>query len=80
MARGLRKYRPKTDGTIGIPGSGNLGIWDHESEAADIAFYKAWKDVPDEAMTRKEHAEWLEEQKKMRQPVNRWNRGGKSHD
>jgi hypothetical protein len=65
---------------LGLPGTGEIGIYEHESEACDAAFYKAWRDVPDEAMTRKEHEKWLKEQEEMRQPVNRWNRGGKRQD
>ncbi len=79
-SRGL-KGRPKKpkktstrskNGTKGLVGTGDPKFV-HEG-MDENAYYKAYKEMPDEAMTRKEHEAWLEEQKRMRQPVNRWNR------
>jgi hypothetical protein len=79
MARGLadRPKKPKRNGTVGLVGTGDIKER-HESGECETTYYRAWKDYPDQAMTRGEHAAFLEEQKRMRMPVNRWNRGGKN--
>ncbi len=89
MGRGL-KDRPKVikpkrkstrskNGTVGLVGGGDIKER-HESELSEKVYYSAWRDVPDTAMTRKEHEEWVEECKRMRQPVNRWNRGDRKYE